>query len=52
VVLRDVRYDKYGGRVLAHVETEEGADLGRELLARNLVRPYRGGRRDGWCAGE
>jgi endonuclease YncB( thermonuclease family) len=52
VVLRDVRYDKYGGRVLAHVETEGGADLGRELLARHLARPYQGGRRDGWCAGE
>jgi endonuclease YncB( thermonuclease family) len=51
VILRDVRYDKYGGRVLARVATAEGADLAQELLERNLARPYGGGRRDGWCAG-
>ena len=51
VILRDVRYDKYGGRVLARVETAEGADLARELLERKLARPYGGGPRDGWCAG-
>ena len=52
VVLRDIRFDKYGGRVLAQVETASGEDLARELLAEGLARPYRGGRRGGWCDAE
>lgn len=52
VVLRDIRFDKYGGRVLAQVETASGEDLARELLAEGLARPYRGGRRAGWCDAE
>jgi endonuclease YncB( thermonuclease family) len=52
VVLRDISYDKYGGRVLAHVETRAGADLGGALLAAGLVRSYRGGRRDPWCGAQ
>ncbi len=38
VILWDVRYDKFGGRVLARVET--GAGLGRA---------YDGGKRKPWC---
>lgn len=40
---------KYYGRVLADVETSEGAMVGDELIARSLARPYAGGRRQGWC---
>ncbi len=51
VVLRDVRYGKFAGRVLARIETESGQDLAAALLERGLGRVYRGGRRAGWCGG-
>ena len=49
VVLHDVRYGKYAGRVLARIENAGGMDLGRSLLAAGLARPYAGGRRGSWC---
>ena len=49
--LVDVHYGKYAGRVVARVLTEDGRDVAATLLAENLVRAYRGGRREGWCAG-
>lgn len=49
VRLSDVRYDKYGGRVLARVTTAEGDDLGALLVAAGLARAYHGGRRGRWC---
>lgn len=51
VVLRDVRYGKFAGRVLARIETDAGQDLASALLERGLGRVYRGGRRAGWCNG-
>jgi endonuclease YncB( thermonuclease family) len=50
VVLRDVRYGKYAGRVLARVMAADGRDLGQALIAERLARPYGGGRRETWCA--
>jgi endonuclease YncB( thermonuclease family) len=49
VVLHDIRYGKYAGRVLARVETAAGDDLGAALLAAGHARAYQGGRRRGWC---
>ncbi len=49
VRLRDVRYGKFAGRVLARVETLDGMDLGEGLLAAGLARPYDGRRRASWC---
>lgn len=49
VTLSDVRYDKYGGRVLARVAAPDGTDLAGALLARKLARPYDGKARTGWC---
>lgn len=49
VRLREVRHDKYGGRVLARVETADGRDLGTVLVQRGLARRYEGGKREGWC---
>lgn len=51
VVLRDVRYGKFAGRVLARIETDSGQDMATVLLERGLGRVYRGGRRAGWCGG-
>ncbi len=47
--LYQIQYEKYAGRVLARVETEAGRDIGRDLLAAGLARPYDGGKRAGWC---
>lgn len=49
VRLRDIRNGKYAGRVVARVETPDGEDLGRSLIASGLARPYGGGRRKPWC---
>ena len=50
VTLWDIRYDKFGGRVLARVETAGGADLAELLIAAGLGRAYDGGAREPWCA--
>jgi endonuclease YncB( thermonuclease family) len=49
LVLTDVTWDKYGGRVVATVRTPSGDDPTAALLAEGLARPYGGGRREGWC---
>ena len=49
VMLRDIRYDKYGGRVLARVENGNGQDLAALLVAAGLGRAYDGGARASWC---
>ena len=49
VVLRDVAYDKYGGRVLATVANAQGHPLAERLIAAGLARPYDGKARAGWC---
>lgn len=49
VVLTDIRPDKYFGRVIARIISPDGVDAGGALLAGGLARPYRGGRRQGWC---
>lgn len=49
VRLRDIQQDKYGGRVVAQVDDAEGRDLGEELVAAGLARPYGGGKRGKWC---
>ena len=40
---------KYYGRVLADVETQAGELVAVRMLEQELVRPYKGGRRAGWC---
>ena len=48
VQLRDLAYDKYGGRVLARVIDKNG-DVGTALVQSGLARPYAGGTRRPWC---
>jgi endonuclease YncB( thermonuclease family) len=50
VALRQIRYGKYAGRVLARVAAADGRDLSRALIAERLARPYNGGRRRPWCS--
>lgn len=49
VKISNIAGAKYHGRVLADVATSDGTDLATALLSYGLVRPYGGGRRDGWC---
>lgn len=49
VRLTGISSDKYGGRVIAHVASDEAPDLGAALSARGLARVYDGRKRGGWC---
>ena len=49
VVLSQIQYGKFAGRVVARVETLSGEDLSAALLAAGLARPYAGGARTPWC---
>ncbi len=49
VELRDIRFGKYAGRVVARVVTADGEDLSAALLAAGLARAYDGGARRSWC---
>jgi endonuclease YncB( thermonuclease family) len=51
VVLHDIRFEKYAGRVMSRVETDSGEDLGALLAREGLVRAYKGNKRAGWCTG-
>lgn len=50
VLLRDIRHDKYAGRILARVANDKGADLAGVMIEAGLARPYDGGERVDWCA--
>ena len=50
VALRDVRYGKYAGRVVARIVTPNGEDAADTLRVRGLARAYGGGKRMSWCA--
>lgn len=49
VSISNIAGAKYYGRVLADVETTAGIEVAPALLMAAVVRPYRGGRRAGWC---
>lgn len=50
VLLHDIQYGKYAGRVLARVLTPDGEDLASSLIKAGLARVYHGGKRTPWCA--
>ena len=49
VSISNISGAKYYGRVLADVVTTGGIDVAPALLSDALIRPYKGGRRIGWC---
>lgn len=49
VSLTNIGSAKYYGRVLADVRTGTGDAVGSAMLRDGLVRPYGGGKRQGWC---
>ena len=48
VAIRNPKWGRYGGRVVADVDID-GRSLAALLIANGLGRPYDGGRRKGWC---
>jgi endonuclease YncB( thermonuclease family) len=51
VVLRDIRFEKYAGRVMSRVETTDGQDMSHAMIADGAGRSYNGHRRGSWCVG-
>ncbi|ABS62950.1 nuclease (SNase domain protein) [Parvibaculum lavamentivorans DS-1] len=49
VRLSDIETDKYGGRVLARIESAFHGDVAAALIAKGHARVYDGGARAGWC---
>lgn len=46
LILRDIHYGKYAGRIVARVETVGGRDLGAALLSAGMGKTYG---RSNWC---
>lgn len=52
VVLTEIRYGTYAGRVVARISTVGTPDIADTLIAAGLARPYGGrGARPDWCGG-
>lgn len=49
IELRNIKDDKYLGRIDANAILSDGRDVGEVLVREKLARRYRGGRRHGWC---
>ncbi len=51
VLLSDIQYGKYAGRVVARIQTPDGEDLTEALIEAGLGHAYDGARRAPWCVG-
>jgi endonuclease YncB( thermonuclease family) len=49
VILSEIHYGKYAGRVVARVRPPGGGDFSTALVEAGLGRAYEGGRRESWC---
>ena len=49
VELKNIKDDKYAGRIDANVILPDGRDVGNVLINEKLGRRYNGGRRASWC---
>lgn len=49
VELRNIKDDKYLGRIDANVVLSDDRDVGDVLVRERLARPYNGGKRKSWC---
>ena len=49
VELKNIKDDKYAGRIDANVILPNGRDVGKILINEKLGRPYGGGKRASWC---
>lgn len=49
VEIKNVKNDKYAGRIDANVFDSAGRDVGIVLINEKIGRPYSGGKRQPWC---
>lgn len=49
ITVKNVKWDKYGGRVLGDVYLINGTNVASEMISSGLARPYSGGPRSSWC---
>ena len=49
VEIKNVKNDKYRGRIDANVFDSKNRDVGMILIKENVGRPYSGGKRESWC---
>lgn len=48
LLLSEIKWDKYGGRIVANVKVG-GVDIAQELLKKGLARVYNGEKKKSWC---
>jgi micrococcal nuclease len=49
MMARNIKWDKYGGRIDANVEIN-GVDIGKAMIAKGFAKPYTGeGPKPDWC---
>jgi endonuclease YncB( thermonuclease family) len=48
LLLTPIKWDKYGGRLIANVKVG-GVDIAQELLKKGLARVYSGDKKKSWC---
>jgi len=49
IEIKNVKNDKYRGRIDANVFDSKNRDVGMILIKENVGRPYSGGKRESWC---
>lgn len=49
VLLTDLQFEKYGGRMLGTITTMDGIDAGKNLISKGLARAYDGKKKSNWC---
>jgi micrococcal nuclease len=49
ITVKNVKWDKYGGRILGDVYLSNGNNVASEMISSGLARPYSGGSRTSWC---
>ena len=49
VMVKNIVWDKYGGRVDGDIFLLDGTDVAKKMIESNLAREYTGGLRGTWC---
>jgi len=49
VLVKNVEWDKYGGRIGGDVFLADGSSVAERMIKSGLARPYTGGTRQSWC---
>ncbi len=49
IKVEPLKWDKYGGRIVANVTLPDGRDVSQMMLDLGLARPYNGGTKTSWC---